>query len=325
MSRRLEHCPSGSPLAGSSGDLASVGRTGSSGGAAAFEAHPSPFDNQVGAWPPARPSSDGRAANGWVEVAPCLAAACVPPLTRTLHRTHHTHLPTPTFPHPLGGAGGGAAPEPAAVCQPGAHVRAPRHAGHPSPPHVCVSQPQVGVCGWVGQVGAAWLFARFVRQAGLPPNHACTLPRPAHLSPHSTLAHPATPSTIQRRHIVVADERNHALGMITRRDLAHAAGSRLTRCAASGAGARLGMAVPLWVIFTKPVLPCCCPARPAAGREGPGGRGAAQSTWIRCWSGRWSGRGARSRSELRLVQLRCLIVLVSPCVILLSRTFLLSS
>lgn len=36
------------------------------------------------------------------------------------------------------------------------------------------------------------------------------------------------------RHIVVVDESNYARGMITRRDLAHAAGSRLSRWAGRG-------------------------------------------------------------------------------------------
>jgi hypothetical protein len=63
----------------------------------------------------------------------------------------------------------------------------------------------------------------------------CPLRRSCSLSV-PPLPSPAFSSLPVPRHIVVVDESNYARGMITRRDLAHAAGSRLSRWAVGGGG-----------------------------------------------------------------------------------------
>lgn len=106
------------------------------------------------------------------------------------------------------------------------------------------------------------------------------------------------------RHIVVVDENNYAVGIVTRRDLAHAAGSRLGRWAWPWAGMciHIGKGAWQWLHLLKrqsaiePVavsreyvgpptwsLPLLLLLLLAAGSAPVGSR--VQWSWMPCWSG----------------------------------------
>lgn len=57
------------------------------------------------------------------------------------------------------------------------------------------------------------------------------------------------PLRLPCRHIVVVDENNYAVGIVTRRDLAHAAGSRLGRWAAAGRTVAVQTCAGVWRAF----------------------------------------------------------------------------